>query len=67
MTVSTEPKRRWLRFSLRSLMLLVLVLAVALGWAVHKARQQGIAVSALKEMGCIVRFREGDPDTLAEF
>ncbi len=28
------------------------MLAVSLGWAIHKARQQGIAVAALRELGC---------------
>jgi len=30
------------------------VIAVSLAWMIHKARQQGIAVAALKEMGCSV-------------
>ena len=42
----SKPKLRWLRFSLRSLFLLVLVLAVSLGWTLYKVRQQGIAVAA---------------------
>jgi len=55
-TSNPKPRRRWLRFSLRSLLLLVLVIAVLLGWTIHKARQQGIAVAALKEMGCTFAF-----------
>jgi len=46
--------RRWIRFSLRGLFLLVLVLAVSLGWTVDKVRQQAIAVAALTKMGCTV-------------
>jgi hypothetical protein len=34
-TALTKQRRRWLRFSLRSLLLLVLVLCVALGWQVE--------------------------------
>lgn len=51
-----KPRRRWLRFSLRSFFLVVLVIAVSLGWMIHRARQQGIAVAALKEMGCTVSY-----------
>ena len=51
-----KPRRRWLRFSLRSLFLLVVVIAVLLGWMIHKVRQQGVAVAALREMGCWVRY-----------
>ena len=35
-------------------MLLVVVIGVLLGWMIHKAREQGIAVAALKEKGCLV-------------
>src|SRR5438045_9635175 len=58
MNTISNPKlrRRWLRFGLRSLLLLVLLIAVSLGWAIHKARQQGIAVAALKEIGCSVSY-----------
>jgi|SRR6185295_10831747 len=50
--VVSTPHRRWLRFSLRSLLLLVLVLAVSFAWMIHKAKEQGIAVAALTKMGC---------------
>ena len=59
MTTADKPKRRWLRFSLRSLMLLMALIAVLFGWAIHKAREQGIAVAALKEMGCVVQYNDG--------
>jgi len=49
MSPSDQPKRRWLRFSLRSLFLLVVVIAVSLA-CINKVRQQGIAVAALTEM-----------------
>jgi len=62
MTISTnKPKRRWLRFSLRSLLLLILVIALSLGWMIHKVREQGIAVAALREMGCDVHHEYADP------
>ena len=56
MTTPDKPKRRWLRFSLRSLLLLVFMIAVALAWTIYKVRQQGIAVAALKKMGCSVTY-----------
>src|SRR5262245_1166717 len=49
-----KPRRRWLRFSLRTLLLTMAVVAVALAWAIHKAREQAISVAALQRMGCRV-------------
>src|ERR1700737_1471287 len=60
MTIPAQPRRRWLRFSLRSLFLLVLVIAASLAWTIYKVRQQGIAVAALKEMGCEIDFGTAD-------
>src|SRR5262245_8649773 len=55
-TIAEKPRRRWLRFSLRSLLLLVLVVAVSL-FAYIKLRQQGIAVAALKPLGCKFEYQ----------
>ena len=52
----TPTGRRWFRFSLRSFFLLIVVIAVSLGWTIYKVRQQGIAVAALKTMGCSVGY-----------
>src|SRR5436305_834975 len=41
--------KRWRRFSLRNLFLLVLVIALSL-WTIIKARQQAVAVAALARM-----------------
>lgn len=49
-----KPGRRFLRFSLRAFLLFVLLFGVGLGWAIHEARKQGIAVRALAEVGCLV-------------
>src|SRR5689334_3901312 len=69
MSAPSNPRRRWLRFSLRSFMLLVLVVAVSLGWMIHKAREQMIAVAALKEMGCEFAFDNAErwPTVLESF
>jgi hypothetical protein len=43
---SEVPKRRWLRYSLRTLLLLFTVVCLWLGWKVRDARQQEAAVKA---------------------
>jgi hypothetical protein len=55
--MEAEPRRRR-RFviSVRSLMLLVLAVAVWLGWITYKARQQRIAVAAIREFGGSVAY-----------
>ena len=50
-----KTRRRWFQFSLRGLLLLILVVA-ALLWAVNKARQQSIAVAELGKMSCRVLY-----------
>ena len=62
-TTSSVPKAklRWLQFSLRGLLVLMVVVAVPLGWTMHKVnkvRQQRIAVAALEKMGCIFRYED---------
>ena len=42
-------KRRWLRFSVRTMMIAVLVAAVALSWPISRANIQRRAVAALKK------------------
>ena len=56
-----KPKRRWYQFGLRTLMVLVLVLACALGWFVWKreqARKQQRAVEAIRSSGSSVGYEE---------
>ena len=60
-TVADKPKRSWLRFSLRSLFLLTVAIAVLLGWTIYKVRQEGIAVTALRKFGCSVDYDYRDP------
>ncbi len=54
--VPAKPRRRFLRFSLRALLLLVVAIGAALGWTMHKVREQGIAVAALRQVGCEIAF-----------
>jgi internalin A len=57
MDPDNKPKgRRWKTISLRGLLLLVLVIAVWLGWIVQKARQQREAVAALQKLGGFVHY-----------
>jgi hypothetical protein len=45
---ATPPRRRWLRYSLRTLLVLIAALGIWLGIAFHRAREQARAVAALK-------------------
>ncbi len=47
----TRSRRRWLRLSLRGLMVLVLVFAAGLGYVVHLAHVQREAVAAIRRTG----------------
>ena len=48
--------RRWLRLSVRGLMILVLILGGGLGWIVHRAKTQRVAVAAIEKAGGWVRY-----------
>jgi Leucine Rich repeat len=53
-TTTPKPKRRWLQFSLRTLMVLMLVLGCGFGWLgmkVKQAREQREAVKAIRAVG----------------
>ncbi len=51
-----RPWRRFLRFSVRGLIVLVLVIGVWLGWLVRSARIQREAVAAIKKAGGSVKY-----------
>ncbi len=46
-----RPKRRWFQFSLRTLLLLVALLALWLGWHAVQVRRQREAVLTIEELG----------------
>jgi hypothetical protein len=62
-----KPRRRVLRFSLRAMLLLVVVIGAALSWTMHKVRQQAKAVAALEGMGCTIDYDDsGNPPSVLE-
>jgi hypothetical protein len=53
-TTTPKPRRRWLQFSLRTLMVLMLLVSVPLGWLavqLKRGREQKQAVIALRKLG----------------
>ena len=49
-----KPRRRWLQFSLRTLVVLMLLLGAGFGWLAHevdRARTQQKAVAAIEKLG----------------
>jgi hypothetical protein len=53
-TSNRKPKHRWLQFSLRTLLVLVLIVSMPLGWFAFKlrqAREQREAIGRIEELG----------------
>lgn len=60
---STPPRRRWFQFSLRTLLLAMLVFGCGLGWLANKrikSQRAWAAVNAIKLKGGILRFEKGN-------
>ena len=55
-TAPSRPRRRWLRYSLRTLFVAVSILCIWLGLKVNAARRQREAVAALTRSGADVSF-----------
>jgi hypothetical protein len=51
-----KPKPNFFRFSLRSLLILMLIVAGPLGWKLHKAKRQQEVVAWVEEMGGSVHY-----------
>jgi hypothetical protein len=46
----STPRRRWLRFSLRSLLLLVVLIAIPLAWKVNQVHNQRVVVAEIQRL-----------------
>src|SRR4029077_18430243 len=49
--IEPKPRRRWFRFSLRSLMLLVVLIAVPIGLKTNQVRNQRLVVAEIESLG----------------
>jgi hypothetical protein len=61
----SHPWRRHLRFSVRGLIGLVLVIGAGLGWIVRQAHIQRDAVAAIKKADGVVRYDWQPPGAIA--
>jgi hypothetical protein len=61
-TASTHPKprRRWFRFSLRTMLVFTALACLALGWWVNAVQRQRRAIAAIKQNGGWFGYREDD-------
>ncbi len=60
-THTVEPRRRWFRFSLRTLLIVVTVLSVPLGWIgwrLGEVRRERAAITWVEDMGGRVSFHD---------
>ncbi|MCU0982846.1 MAG: hypothetical protein MUF25_27105, partial [Pirellulaceae bacterium] len=58
--ISPKPRRRWLQFSLRTLLLVVLLVGSGMGWFVHKRKQARAQLEAAEAMGLPLLYFERD-------
>ena len=59
-STTPKPRRRWLQFSLRTLMVLMLVLGCGFGWLAYEikmVREQREAVTAIEKLGGSVYWK----------
>jgi hypothetical protein len=59
-------KRRWLRFSLRTLLVIMTVLAISLGLYVQSLRDRRAAIGVMEKLGGAISFRYHGPEWLRE-
>jgi len=58
-TRAAKPRRRWFQFSLATLLLVMTLFAVWLGWRTDRAHRQRRAVAALRALGGEVAYFHG--------
>jgi hypothetical protein len=63
----SRPWGRYLRVSVRGLIVVVLLIGASLGWIVRSAHTQRDAVAPLKRAGGLVRYEWGRTDNFLEF
>ena len=54
MTESSKPRRRWFQYSLRTLLLLMLLVSIGMSWVavrMQRARRQREAVKGIERLG----------------
>jgi hypothetical protein len=54
--IAQPRRRRWLRVSLRTALLLMTLLAIWLGWIAQRAHRQAKAVRAIEKLGGVVQY-----------
>jgi hypothetical protein len=52
-----KPWQRYLRFSLRGLIVVVLVIGSGLGWTINRAKAQRDAVAVIERVGGSVKYQ----------
>lgn len=62
-SISRPPRKRWFRFSLRTLFVALTVSCLWLGFEVTQARRQRAAVQALEKLGAYVAYDYDEPGT----
>jgi hypothetical protein len=60
-----KPKRRWFRYSLRGLFAVTTIVALFVGWTVHRARTQRLAVAKIQAASGTIMYdyHENGPRT----
>jgi hypothetical protein len=57
---------RFLSFSVRTMLLLVLLIGAALAWTMHRVRRQTDTVATLEAIGCFTDYASVEPLTIVE-
>ncbi len=60
-------KHRWFRISLRTFLVVLVIVAIAIAWFAHYARQRTAALAAIRQAGGDIRMYAGKPSLLEEW